>query len=213
MSKPSSSRVAAAAVLSGVLAGLPLAAAAQVFKCKQPDGSTTFQQSPCLGALKAPVAPATPASDTASQPVAKPRSAKSEPYFDPYAPETVRQRAADVPLPAAHPNPSALPAPVRPQPAAEPAAASEPAPPASAADQKLLQKQQEQLQQAARENERIKAQNRALACSHARQQLVAANSGRPIYSIDDKGERHYVADKDRKQYTDAAQQRVNAECQ
>jgi hypothetical protein len=46
MSMPSPSRIAAVAVLSGVLASLSTACEAQAFKCRQPDGSTVFQQNP-----------------------------------------------------------------------------------------------------------------------------------------------------------------------
>ena len=194
MFKQSPSWMATAVVLSGVLASLPLVAEAQVFKCSQPDGSTTFQQSPCPGNIKAPAAP--PAD-------AKPASSRAEPYFDPYAPVNVRQRAAEVSLPATHPNPVAPPVAQAERRRPEEPEASPRAPAAPSAEQ----------QQVTQENERVKAYNKSVMCNNARQQLGVLKVQRPVYRVDNNGERHYVDDKDRQKETDAAQQRVYAECQ
>jgi hypothetical protein len=104
MSMPSPSRIATAIALSGVLCGLPIAARAQMFKCRQPDGSTVFQQNPCPGSLKAPT----------SAPVQPTRtSSRNEPYYDPYTPENSRQRDAAIAslprLPVAAPRPAPAP--------------------------------------------------------------------------------------------------------
>jgi len=104
MSMPSPSRIATAIALSCVLCSLPVAAQAQMFKCKQPDGSTVFQQNPCPGSLKAPVA-------ALAQPART--SSRDAPYYDPYTPENSRQRDAAIAslprLPVAAPRPAAAP--------------------------------------------------------------------------------------------------------
>ncbi len=48
MSKPSAHlRLFAGLLLATFMATLPLPSAAQAYKCKQPNGSTTFQDQPC----------------------------------------------------------------------------------------------------------------------------------------------------------------------
>ncbi len=62
------------------------------------------------------------------------------------------------------------------------------------------------------ENEKVVAFNRMQRCNYARQQLSVVIAGRPIYSYDNKGERRYVEDVNRKATTIAAEQRVAQEC-
>lgn len=49
-------------------------------------------------------------------------------------------------------------------------------------------------------------------CNHERQQLGVLNSGRPVASYDNKGERHYVEDADRQGKIAAAERRVAEAC-
>ena len=51
-------------MLIPLLAAVPLTAAAQVYRCKAPDGSTTFQQTPCAAGQQ-PVSPARQVPDAA----------------------------------------------------------------------------------------------------------------------------------------------------
>ena len=204
MSKQALSRVATAVALSGVLSGLPLAAGAQVYKCAQPDGSTTFQQSPCAGAVKATVAAPAPANKGAS--------AKDEPYFDPYAPENVRQRAAAVTLPPTRPNPVAA-APAERQPTAaetQAAAANARQRAAQSAEQQRIAEENEKTRA---ENERTRAYNKQVRCNSAKHDVDVLQMQRPVYRLDNKGQQQFIDDKDRSRELQAAQQRMNAECQ
>ena len=49
-------------------------------------------------------------------------------------------------------------------------------------------------------------------CNYARQQLGVAKAERPIYSYDNKGERQYVSDENRKATVAAAEKRVAEDC-
>ena len=194
MNKASISRAVAAAVLPGVLACLPLVAQAQVYKCRQADGTTSFQSSPCPGSIKAPVPV-----DRA----AKSASAASRPYVDPYAEAPNSGQRATLVLPPTRPVPAAAPAP-QPVPAPRPVRTMpDPATPSPVAAEN------ERIRQ---ENEQIRARNKVVNCNNAKQQLGVVQAQRPIYTTDNKGERHYAEDKDRQKIADAAQQRVNAEC-
>jgi hypothetical protein len=204
MSKPALSRVAAAVVMTGVLSGLPFAAGAQVYKCAQPDGSTTFQQSPCLGVLKAPAA--APADANKGAP------SKAEPYYDPYAPENVRQRASAVTLPVVRPNQQvAAPAERQPTPAetrASADAARQRA--ANTAEQQRIAAENEKTRA---ENEQTRAYNKQVRCNSAKHDVDVLQMQRPVYRLDNKGQQQFIDDKDRSRELQAAQQRMNAECQ
>ena len=197
MSKPSIPCAIAAVVLPGALACLPLVAQAQVYKCRQADGTTSFQSSPCPGSIKAPV-PATPVNRAA-----KSGGSASEPYFDPYAQAANSGQRGTLalqparPVPAAAPAPQAVPVPKPVRAMPDPATTS----PVSAENERIRQ-----------ENEQIRARNKVVNCNNAKQQLGVVQAQRPIYTTDNKGERHYAEDKDRQKIADAAQQRVNAEC-
>lgn len=61
-------------------------------------------------------------------------------------------------------------------------------------------------------NEQVKADNKAIRCNAARQQLGVVQAQRPIYSRDNSGDRKYVDDSDRASVLASAQARVSAEC-
>lgn len=197
LSKPSPTRYATAAALSCafVLAGLPFAAAAQVFKCTRPDGSVAFQGSPCPGSIKAQPAPAAAP--------AKVAASTSAPFDDPYAQAPGSGQRAGLVLPPTR-NVAAEPVAAAPRQRARPAAE-----PRVVTREHVKTPEEERLDQ---ENEKAIAYNRSLRCNHARQQLGVFVAQRPVYSTDNKGERHYVEDADRAKATEAAQRRVDEEC-
>ena len=197
MSKPSIPRAFAAAALPGLLACLPMLAQAQVYKCRQADGTTSFQSSPCPGSIKAPV-PATPVNRAA-----KAGGSASEPYSDPYAQAPNSGQRSTLALPPTRPVPAAAPAP-QPVPVPRPVRAM---PDAKA--ESPVSAENEHIRQ---ENEQIRAHNKVVNCNNAKQQLGVVQAQRPIFTTDSKGERHYAEDKDRQKIADTAQQRVNAEC-
>jgi len=200
------------AVIFGVFASLPPAVEAQVFKCQQPDGSTSFQALPCPNSTKVP---ATPAADRSVPPV----PAAPEPYYDPYAPENAGQRALP-PLP----------------PAAREAAASRMERPAVAetkarteGDVLRLRKEQQIQREAGRslehdaeraraiqeidqQNKRNQAYNKMQRCNFARDQLGLLMEQGKVYWRDNSGDRRYVADENRQAAIAAAERRVAAEC-
>jgi hypothetical protein len=201
MIEKSASRFAGAIAVAGLLASLPLAAAAQqFFKCPQPDGSTKFQDSPCPGTVKAhTTAPANNGPQGVS-------STKDEPYYDPYSPANVSQRLAPMHVPTN--NAPVAPAAAPPAPAEQARRVATPrgAPPVQAP---ARSPEQERIDQ---ENAKTMAYNKSIRCDHARQQLGVATSERPVYSLDNKGERHYVEDADRDNMIKNAQRRVDEEC-
>jgi hypothetical protein len=54
--------------------------------------------------------------------------------------------------------------------------------------------------------------NKQVRCNNARQQLSVAKEQRPVYTLDNDGNRHYVADDDRAALTASAQQAVDEAC-
>ena len=199
MFKPSISWTAAAAALPAVLACLPLAAQAQVYKCRQPDGTTAFQGSPCPGSIKAPV-PAAPVNRAARS-----GDSTSAPFSDPYAQAPNTGQRGTLALPPTRPVVAAVPEPQVQKPAR---AVQQPkgTPPRESS---ATSAENERIRQ---ENEKTTAYNKTVKCNNARQQLRVVQEQHAIFSTDNKGERHYVDDKDRQKVIDSAQQRVNAEC-
>jgi hypothetical protein len=202
MIKKSASRVAGAIAVAGLLASLPLAAAAQqFFKCPQPDGSTKFQDSPCPRSVKAHTAAPV---DHAPQGVS---SSKDEPYYDPYSPANVSQRLAPMHVPPNNAPVAPAAAPPAPPERAPRVVTPRGAPPAETAARSA---EQERID---RENARTMAYNKSVRCNNARQQLGVVKMERPVYSTDNNGERHYIEDADRQKVIESAQRRVNEECQ
>jgi hypothetical protein len=171
-----------ATALFGVLAGLPLAAQAQVYKCTQANATVGYQGTPC------PTHDKTATPPTAAQLNARPAAASrsDKPYDDPYA------NGAN---PHPHPETPSLPAP----PASTGVA---PAPPQSTSTSRLVAEVQarnrREAQQAAwkdaHSNDKVVNLG---ACNAARYNLTLLNEQRPVYSYDKQGNRVYVEDKDR----------------
>jgi hypothetical protein len=69
-------------------------------------------------------------------------------------------------------------------------------------------------EQEAREQEAASARayNKSTRCNNARRQLDIAKGNRPIYSLDNKGERNFVSDDQRAGVVKDAEMRVAAEC-
>jgi len=145
---------------------MPALAFAQAYKCKQPDGSLSFQDHPC--------APGSAGSQVTLRPV-------TGDYAEPASPRKAAKGAAHPKDIASKDGPSDY---------------------------------QRQLaeEQARAENERNLAYNRTVRCNAARQQLGVVNSGRPIFSYDNKGERNYVKDENRATQVAAAERKVATEC-
>lgn len=146
-------------ILLTVLLVTPMLAGAQVYRCKQANGTTSFQSEPCTGSNNGSLITVKPASGAGAEPGTQaPAAARSK---QPSAPSAERSRA-----------------------------------------------EQEQLEA----NQKIQAYNKSVRCNAARRQLDVVMSQRPIYSIDNKGERNYVSDDNRQEVLNAAQKRVNTEC-
>ncbi|TWO73117.1 DUF4124 domain-containing protein [Caenimonas sedimenti] len=147
-------------LLAAALALTPLWAAAQTYKCRQPDGKVAFQDQPCQGAA------------TGSQYVARPTPPSTDPA------EIEKKKAA----------------------AANARAKAETNQNQQAADELKLKNQQ------------AEAHNRAVRCDSARKNLGALKSERPVYRLDNKGERQYVDDDKRAAELAAAQRGIAENC-
>lgn len=148
---------------------IPAAASAQAYKCKQPNGTISFQADPCETGpstmINLPSSP--PPVDSAPDPKGRaPKQPKAHPG--------IAQQAAQ----NAQPN----------------------------------QARQREDAEIRAYNERVRADNKAQRCNHARQQLGVAQAQRPVYSTDNSGNRKYVEDGDRSATIASAQARVSAEC-
>jgi hypothetical protein len=182
-----------------VSASLHASANAQLFKCKGADGRTVFQDVSCAaGATDVNQRPKPPAREEAV--VLPPKDSKPGANWDtgPRAPLPSRPAA---------PPPTAG-APKQASPARSPQVAREPR---QGKPQGDLAAQQANEQWKA-ENEKVAAHNRMVRCNFARQQLDVATRGRPIFSRDDKGNRHYVEEENRKATITAAEKRVTEDC-
>ncbi len=187
-----SSALLAIAALAATIAGLPSAAQAQVYKCKQADGKTSYQAAPCPNAHPAAPAPA-PAPATA----APPPGPSQQPYYDAYAPENASKRATIKPPPPPQPEPVDL-------------------PPVSVNGVPMNGHPGERAphinQAVANEIKRANMFNRVQRCDYARQQLAVAKSSHQIYRLDNNADKHYVQDADRSGEIAAAQARVAEDC-
>ncbi|MGN6525633.1 MAG: DUF4124 domain-containing protein [Burkholderiaceae bacterium] len=198
-------------VLLFALVAVPLAAGAQVYKCRQPDGSTTFQQVPCPQARPAPAAARDPREHVAPPPSTDSRD-------DPYAsdPRSRPQRAASLPpglspaSPAPPPRPADLP---RAANSSTGISGSTPLPgnyrPLPGGRDERIARDLDALEQ---ESRRLQAFNKRERCEHAKQQLEVAKAEMPIFTRDTNGERHYIEDRDRAANTAARRQDVQAAC-
>jgi hypothetical protein len=181
-----------------VLAGCHAIANAQLFKCKSAEGRTLFQEVPCA------------AGTTDMNPRPKP------PAPEPSAAVPKRDNKAGAnwdlgPRPAVQSYANPVAPPRQPTPVTPPQAAQEQLK-RKQADLDRQQAEQGNAEQRKAEEEKAIAFNRMQRCNHARQQLGVVKTERPVYSIDNKGERQYVSDEKRQATIDAAQRRVTEEC-
>ena len=135
-----------------------MSAAAQTYKCKRPDGKTSFQDQPCetTGAKGGPVVISDP-SPSYSPPATKAPAAPTKTGKMPQAPG--RQ------------------------------------------DDALHER-----------NRQLEAQNHAMACSNARNNLAVLQRQRPVYHVDKNGQKQYVEDSSRDAEIAAAQRSVAESC-
>jgi hypothetical protein len=179
-----------AATFIGVIAGLPLSAQAQLYRCQQDNGTVAFQGTPCPSAAKPPSRPT--AASLNAQRASTPSPAK--PYDDPYAssPGSRAQLAAPTP-PAA------------------------PAMPAQTSKSTLVAEVQARNARdaQAQANQQAHAHDPTLArqinCQTAMHNVDALRQQRPVYSLDQQADRHFIEDADRpKALADAQRQMADA---
>lgn len=148
----------------------PLMAQAQAYKCKQPDGSLSFQDKPCSGDAASSKITLPPVTMDAVEPVNQPN----------------RQKRA----------------------ATQKIMGSENAWQTKERDDKR-RRDEEEINAA---NQKILAHNKMISCHLARSQLEIANGGRPAYSLDNKGDRHYIEDENRQAAISSKERIVAQEC-
>ena len=182
-----------------VSASFPASAHAQLFKCKGADGRHVFQDVACAaGTTDANPRPKPAAREEAV--VLPPKDSKPGANWDSGPRAPLPSRPSTPPPSVATPKQAA--------PATSPQVAQEPRQRKQQGD---LAAQQANEQWKA-ENEKVAAHNRMVRCNFARQQLGVATGGRPIFTRDDKGNRHYVEDENRKATIAAAEKRVAEDC-
>jgi hypothetical protein len=170
---------------------------AQLFKCKGADGRHVFQDVPCAAGTTDVNQRPKPAVSEASVVLPK-KDNKPGANWD------LGPRAAPPSRPMA-PPPSV----------ASPSQAAPPRSPQVAQEPRQRKPSDLEIQQAEQrkaEAEKTAAFDRMRQCNHARQQLGVAKTERPIFSYDNKGNRHYVEDENRKAVITAAERRVAEEC-
>lgn len=143
-----------------VLLWAPLPASAQAYKCKQANGSTSFQDHPCQpGTTGAPMVLPRPGGESRPPPETR------LPTWQEAEQESRRKR--------------------------------------------IEAENRAQAQQA----QKAAAHEKMQRCAAARRDLAALKEARPVYSLDDKGQRQYVEDKDRPAVLAEVQRAVASECQ
>lgn len=156
-------------ILLGLFISAPLMVQAQAYKCKQPDGSLSFQDHPCLaGAVSSKLSLPPP-----SEPV--------EPENNPNRPKRARTQKTP---------------------------GSENSWQAKEDDEKR-RRADEEINAA---NEKARIHNKMISCNLARNQLNIAKNGRAAYSLDNKGDRHYIEDENRQSVISSKERIVAEEC-
>jgi hypothetical protein len=152
-----------------LLTSVPLMVQAQAYKCRQPDGSLSFQDRPCLAGA---------ASSKLSLP----------PPSEPAEPETNSNR----PKRAGTQNSSG----------------SE-----NSWQAREIESQRRRMEEETRaENQKTQDFNRMQRCNYARSQLNIIQMQRPVYSLNNKGERVYVEDDDRANQITRQKRQVTEAC-
>jgi hypothetical protein len=186
-----------AALLVGALAGAPLAARAQVYKCLQANGTTGYQATPCPTGAKPPARPT--AAQLNAQRAAAPGDAK--PYVDPYAGSADARPHSEAP-PAAQAQPSPWGA------APAPAGGNTSSLVADVQARNRRENQQQAYEQAHKDDKRVDM----AACNSARHNLGVLSEQRPVFRYDNKGNRVFVEDNDRARTIAEAQKVIAATC-
>ena len=200
MLKPSPACSLGAAMLIAALAGAPLAAWAQVYKCIQANGSVGYQSTPCPTGSRP--APHPTAAQLNAQEAAKAKDDK--PYDDPY-----KNGTSERPRPA-EPSVGAGTASIPGGPQAQPEEQSRTSRLVADVQARNRRESQQQAYAEAHKNDMTPA--RAQACNSARRNLGVLNEQRPVYSYDNKGNRVFIEDKDRAAALARAQQQVAENC-
>lgn len=185
-----------AVLLLAALAAAPFATQAQVYKCAQANGTTSYQSTPCPASGK-PSAHPTATQLNAQRTVSK----DDKPYDDPYA-NSVESRP--------HPQAPSFQVPASPNDAAPAPAPAQKTSNLVAEVQARNRRENEQqaVQDAHRNDKRVDMAN----CNSARRNLGVLSEQRPVFSYDNKGNRVYVEDKDRASRIAEAQRAVAASC-
>ena len=179
-----------------VLASLHGSANAQLYKCKAANGRFAFQDAPCAeGTTDANTRPKPAATEASTVVPLKSKGAGAN--WDP----------------GPRPEPPSRPPSVQ---VAAPAHAAPTRAPQTADEQRQRKQGDLERQQAAEqrkaEDDKAAAFNRMQRCNYARQQLGVAKTERPIFSYDNKGERQYVPDENRKATLASAEKQVAQDC-
>ena len=196
MLKPKSACSLGAGLVVAGLAGAPLAAHAQVYKCTQANGSVGYQSTPCPAGTRPAAHPT--AAQLNAQEAAKPKDDK--PYDDPYKNSMSERPHSAAPSPDA----GTANAPVRPQ--------GQGSTSSLVADVQARNRRESQQQADAEAHKNDMTPARAQACGAARHSLGVLSEQRPVYSYDNKGNRVFIEDKDRAAALARAQQQVAENC-
>ena len=196
MLKPMPACSLGAGLLVAGLAGAPLAAHAQVYKCTQANGSVGYQSTPCPAGTRPAAHPT--AAQLNAQEAARPKDDK--PYDDPY-----KNSMSERPLPTA-PSPDAGTANVPGRPEGQRSTSS------LVADVQARNRRESQQQAYAEAHKNDMTPARAQACGVARHSLGVLSEQRPVYSYDNKGNRVFIEDTDRAAALARAQQQVAENC-
>jgi hypothetical protein len=156
-------------ILLGLLISAPLMVQAQAYKCKQPDGSLSFQDRPCLaGAVSSKLSLPPPSEPSESENNSnRPQKTRTQ---KPLGSENSWQ---------------------------------------SKEDNEKRRRADEEINAA---NEKTRIYNKMISCNLARSQLEVAKRGRPAYSLDNKGDRHYIEDENRQSVISSKERIVAQEC-
>lgn len=152
-----------------LLTSVPLMVQAQAYKCRQPDGSLSFQDRPCLAGA---------ASSKLSLP----------PPSEPVEPENNSNRPKRA------------------------GAQNHPDSKNSWQSKEDDNKRRRADEEINAENEKTRIHNKMVSCNFARSQLNVVQTQRPVYSINNKGERIYIEDQDRETQIARKKRQVAEEC-
>ncbi len=180
--------------LAAVLVGLHGVAFAQIHKCKTADGGFVFQGTPCsdeADTLNKKPAAASPSANAGF----KRKDDGPGANWDIDRPNTPVDRRFYEPLRTPAPSVAANP----------PSTGSGKTTQASAAARQINQSQ-------SKANEEMMAFNKQQRCEYAKRQLDVLRMARPVYTLDNKAERHYIEDADRPAKITAAQREVTEAC-